>query len=31
MAQLCNLITAVEENLKLAQAKGLIEPETPAV
>ena len=30
MARLCDLVAAVEENLKLAQTKGLIEPETPA-
>ena len=29
MAQLFDLIAAVEENLKVAQAKGLIEPKTP--
>ena len=31
MARLCDLTAAVEENLKVAQSKGLIEPETPAV
>lgn len=31
MARLFDLVAAVEENLKVAQTKGLIEPETPAV
>ena len=31
MARLFDLVAAVQENLKVAQAKGLIEPETPTV
>jgi hypothetical protein len=31
MARLCDLVAAVEANLKVSQTKGLIEPKTPAV
>jgi hypothetical protein len=31
MARLCDLIAAVETNLKVSQTKGFIEPKTPAV
>lgn len=31
MARLCDLVAAVEDNLKVAQTKGLIEPKTPPV
>ena len=31
MTRLCDLVAAVEENLRVAQTKGLIEPEAPAI